>query len=119
MRVGWSPLAGAADAARPRRCRHSGAPTQASLRSLRKLGCVRRTRNPVTTAVTNGDGSGYWIPGSLATLGPGNDAAYDSNFANARLAIDVESSSSRKQTTCEAFRIHLFGECPISHVPAA
>jgi len=26
--------------------RRSGAPTQASLRSLRKLGCVRRTRKP-------------------------------------------------------------------------
>ena len=47
--------------------RHFGAPTQASLRSLRKPGCVRRARTPVTSV---GD---YWIPGSLAALGPRND----------------------------------------------
>src|SRR5438876_7392460 len=56
---------------------HSGAPTQASLRSLRKLGCVRRTRNPVTYVAD------YWIPGSLATLGPRNDgSAEEVSMAN-------------------------------------
>src|ERR1700730_387243 len=35
---------------------------------------MRRTRDPVTTAVTNRNGRAYWIPGSLASLGPGNDA---------------------------------------------
>ena len=45
---------------------HSGAPTQASLRNLRKLACKRRARNPVSSA---GD---YWIPGCLAepVIGP-------------------------------------------------
>jgi len=42
------------------------------------LGLLRstRARNPVITVLAIG-GDDYWVPGSLAALGPGNDDAYD------------------------------------------
>jgi len=47
----------------------------------------RRTRNPVTTAVSNGNGSGYWVPRLPRYARSRGMTAYDSNFGNTPLVI--------------------------------